>query len=113
MDRRFVLPALPGAPAPWALRRLRPRVVMVIPPAAAARLVGSVPIDMFPPAPPARAPAGPSCASAVLTPNAAWPSTAPDCLALASFWKYFWACVRICTTVRDLMSVAIFFQPLP
>jgi len=37
----------------------------------------------------------------------------PACCALASFWKYFWACVRIWTTVRVLIICAICFQPLP
>lgn len=32
---------------------------------------------------------------------------------LLSFWKYFWACVRVCTTVRVLIISAIFFHSFP
>src|SRR6056297_2797807 len=37
----------------------------------------------------------------------------PFFFAFANFWKYFCAWVRIWTTVRVLINLAIFFQPFP
>ena len=48
------------------------------------------------PIPPPWTPPGPR-------PSMAISPSSPFCRALASFWKYFCAWVRICTTVRDLM----------
>ena len=66
----------------------------------------------WPPGPPPPPPAWPPAPPPPLPSMEISPSS-PFCLALASFWKYFWAWVRICTTVLDLMREAIFFQPLP
>jgi hypothetical protein len=55
----------------------------LVPPAV---LLGSFPIIMI--------------TSPFSTPIMAGSSSSPLIPAFMTFWKYFWACVRVCTTVR-------------